>query len=61
MKMPEASFFEWQGQFNSETDCLNHIKKMRWPNGFMCPRCGCEHAYELTTRQLYECSQCHKQ
>ncbi|RPA22388.1 IS1595 family transposase, partial [Shewanella psychromarinicola] len=50
MKMPETSFFEWQRQFSAEIDCLNHIKKMRWPNGFVCPRCSCEHAYELTTR-----------
>ncbi|MGI1986009.1 transposase [Shewanella glacialipiscicola] len=21
---------------------------MRWPNGFICPRCCCEYAYELT-------------
>lgn len=61
MKMPEASFFEWQRQFGSEADCLNHIKQMRWPNGFICPRCSCEHGYELTTRDVYECSQCHKQ
>ena len=47
MKIPEATFFEWKGQFNSETDYLNHIKKMRWANGFMCPRCSCEHGYEL--------------
>jgi hypothetical protein len=61
MKMPEASFFEWQRQFGSETNCLNHIKQLRWPTGFICPRCSCEHGYELTTRDVYECSQCHKQ
>lgn len=61
MKMPEASFFEWQRQFGSEAECLSHIKQMRWPNGFICPRCRCEHGYELTTRDVYECSQCHKQ
>ena len=61
MKMPEASFFEWQRQFGTEADCLNHLKKMRWPNGFVCPRCGCDHGYDVTTRNTYECSQCHKQ
>ena len=35
MKMPEASFFEWQRQFGNEADCLNHLKQMRWPNGFV--------------------------
>ena len=61
MKMPEASFFEWQRQFGTEADCLNHLKNMRWPNGFVCPRCGCDHGYDVTTRNTYECSQCHKQ
>lgn len=59
--MPNASFLEWQRQFNSEIDCLNHIKKMRWPTGFICPRCSCDHGYALSTRHVYECSQCHKQ
>jgi len=61
MKMPEASFFEWQRQFGSETDCLNYLKQMRWPNGFICPKCSCEHGYKLTTRDVFECRQCHKQ
>ena len=61
MKMPKTSFFEWQRQFGTEEDCLNHLKQMRWPNGFVCPRCGCDHGYEVTTRNTYECSQCHKQ
>lgn len=26
MKMLEASFFEWQRQFGTEADCLNHLK-----------------------------------
>ena len=58
MKMAEANFFEWQRQFGSETNCLNHIKQIRWPNGFICPRCSCEHGYELTTRDVYECREC---
>jgi transposase-like protein len=61
MKTPAASFFEWQRQFGSEIDCLNHLKHMRWPIGFICPRCSCEHSYQLATRDVYECSQCHKQ
>ena len=61
MKMPEASFLKWLRQFGTEADCLNHLKQMRWPNGFVCPRCSCDHGYDVTTRNTYECSQCHKQ
>ncbi len=61
MNTPEISFIEWQRRFSTETDCLNHIKALRWPNGFQCPRCGHNEAYTLSTRHLYECQQCHKQ
>ena len=61
MNMPEANFFEWQRRFNSEADCVNYLKQMRWPHGFVCPKCSSEHAYELATRNIYECAQCHKQ
>jgi hypothetical protein len=40
MNMPEASFLTWQQQFNTEDDCLEYLKKMKWPNGFICPSCG---------------------
>ncbi|EDQ00365.1 hypothetical transposase [Shewanella benthica KT99] len=30
MKTPEASFFEWQRQFGSEIDCLNHLPLAKW-------------------------------
>ncbi|MEZ8579196.1 IS1595 family transposase [Vibrio splendidus] len=61
MNMPEASFLGWLKQFSNESDCLNHLKQMRWPNGFICPCCGSEHHCELQTRKLYECLDCHKQ
>ena len=61
MKMPEASFLDWLKQFSNESDCINHLKKMRWANGFVCPCCGSESHCELQTRHLYECLDCHKQ
>jgi hypothetical protein len=31
---------------------------MRWPEGFVCPRCGCkEHCY-LEKKRLYQCNHC---
>ena len=61
MNMPEASFLTWQQQFNTEDDCLEYLKKMKWPNGFICPGCGNDHSYEIRSRHLYECTQCKKQ
>ena len=61
MNMPQASFLTWQQQFSTEDDCLEYLKEMKWPNGFICPRCGHDHSYEIRRRHLYECTQCKKQ
>lgn len=61
MNTPEASFLTWQQQFNTEQDCLNHLKQLKWPNGFACPRCAHDKGTELHCRQLTECDRCHKQ
>ncbi len=57
MNMPEASFLTWQQQFSTEGDCLEYLKKMKWPNGFICPSCSNDHSYEIRGRHLYECTQ----
>jgi len=61
MKTPEASFLTWQLKFHNENDCVNYLKKMRWPNGFICPHCLHDKGAELHCRQITECNQCHKQ
>ncbi len=35
--------------------------RARWPDGFRCPACGFDHAYELPRRFLWQCSRCHHQ
>ena len=61
MNMPEASFLSWQQQFSTEDDCLKYLAQMKWPNGFICPRCGGDRACGLKCRRLFECNACHKQ
>jgi transposase-like protein len=34
---------------------------MRWPEGFICPKCGHDHYYYLETRKLYQCEKCRHQ
>jgi hypothetical protein len=29
MKTPEARFLPWQQQFNTEQDCLKHLKQLK--------------------------------
>ena len=37
------------------------VAKLRWPNGPVCPRCGCVEYSYLTTRRLWKCKGCKKQ
>jgi hypothetical protein len=32
-------FQEFLAQFKSEDDCWDYIFEMRWPDGFICPKC----------------------
>jgi len=59
MKTPEISFFEWQSRFSSDEACAEFPAKRRWPEGFICPRCGHDKAHFITTRKLYQCAHCH--
>jgi len=31
---------EFQSWFGSDADCLDYLDWLRWPRGFVCPRCG---------------------
>jgi transposase-like protein len=56
-----SQLLAWQKQFSTEDDCLKYLQQMKWPDGFICPRCGNDHRYEITSHHLYECTQCKKQ
>src|SRR5450756_2811608 len=31
---------EFQSWFGTDADCLDYLDWLRWPDGFVCPRCG---------------------
>lgn len=51
-------FFE---RYGTEQQCREIVFEMRWPNGFICPRCSNTTYCELHTRPLYQCHRCHHQ
>jgi transposase-like protein len=61
MKMPELSLLEWQKRYGTEKACAAAIAKYRWPKGFICPKCGNDSAWYITTRKVYQCSSCRHQ
>lgn len=57
----EISFFQFQERFMTEDDCFDYLKKLRWPDGFSCPRCGHTEAYFMKKRKIFQCKQCRHQ
>ncbi len=57
----EISFFEFQERFQTEDDCFRYLKKLRWPEGFVCPKCGHAEAYFMRKRKVFQCKNCRHQ
>jgi transposase-like protein len=50
---------ELETRFATEAACREYLVQLRWPDGYSCPRCGCERAWAVGHR--LECGQCHYQ
>lgn len=61
MIMPTISLPEWQKLFGTESACAKILIKVRWPDGFQCPKCGSKRCSYVSTRKLYQCSDCRHQ
>ena len=48
---------ELERRFDSEEACREYLFQLRWPDGFVCPRCGHLSAWDLN-RALHLCSHC---
>jgi transposase-like protein len=62
--MPDfpRSILEFQHQFPDEAACAAWLAAARWPDGFRCPVCGHDHAWELETKAwTWECAECRRQ
>jgi len=51
------TILEFESRFATEDACREYLFKLRWPNGFRCPRCQGERSW-LTQRGLLVCSVC---
>jgi ribosomal protein L37AE/L43A len=52
---------EFMDNYGTEQKCRDTLFKMRWPNGFVCPRCGNKTYCEIKGRKLLQCNRCHHQ
>jgi transposase-like protein len=51
---------ELEARFSTESDCRAYLARLRWPDGFRCPRCG--HGKSWAVREvLLQCAACNCQ
>lgn len=55
------TIIEFQSRFPDEAACWEYLAQSRWPDGYRCPRCGCQSAAVLGGRRLWQCSACRHQ
>jgi transposase-like protein len=62
------SLIEILKKFGTEEKCIEHFERIRWPNGFVCLKCGSPRVMKFKAlgktkkvRHLYECKDCHYQ
>ena len=51
----------FSNRFKDEEACREHLFYMRWPDRFICPRCGCVDYYYHSPRELCQCKGCNFQ
>lgn len=51
---------EFEARFSSSEACVRYLAQLRWPNGFVCPRCNSRDAW-TTARELWHCKACGRQ
>ena len=52
-----GNVLEFEKRFSTEVACRQYLFNLRWPEGFVCPRCKCRESW-TTDRDLYHCASC---
>jgi transposase-like protein len=55
------TILDFQERFGTDEACRDHLFKIRWPHGPVCPHCGGKDFYKITKRNVYECKACRHQ
>ena len=50
---------EFQSWFATDADCLDYLDWLRWPGGFVCPKCGHGGGWAVADGR-YKCAACGK-
>ena len=58
MEIYPKTLLELERQFSTEEACRDYIFRLRWPEGFRCPRCDNEKAWPIIKTNLFQCTKC---
>ena len=57
-----ATVLEFQQWFSDEKACVDYLYQSRWPDGFVCPKCGSRRCpYSIEAYRRLECAGCKHQ
>ena len=54
------TLMQFKERFITEAACIQYLASLRWPDGFCCPECDHNEAWE-TKRGLFQCRKCRRQ
>ena len=52
------TLLDFEERFSTEEACREYLFKLRWPEGFQCPKCGYGKAWPIKRYFLCECTHC---
>ena len=55
------TFTAFRSRFATEADCREYLFQTRFPEGFVCPKCGCTEYYLIQSRYTCQCKHCRRQ
>ena len=58
MTQESSNLLEFLKLYKTEEQCREFLFQLRWPEGFICPKCAHKDYYEIKSRRLYHCSKC---
>ena len=57
MREYPMTFDEFTTKFATEQQCCDYLYQLRWPDGYICPKCQHKKSWKIGDT-LYECSNC---
>ncbi len=57
-----SGLLEFAKRFGTAEQCVTYLAELRWPAGYICPKCEGSAYWRLKRRtRVFECTNCHHQ